>query len=143
MPRREYVIMELDGLTKLRKAKVYQELPGFICFLADDVQESIVGRGESVEEAVENWDLKLQSHLTAGDNDPIVKYVKSLLGRTPSSGDLPSVIKGPLKAALEKTREHNIAEFQSQYSSKRRSKINLELDKTIRWCKRYHTVIDK
>ena len=51
MPRREYVIMELDGLTKLPRVKVHQETPGFILFLSDNVQESVIGRGKSVAEA--------------------------------------------------------------------------------------------
>lgn len=124
MPRRKHVNIELDGLPKLLGAEVYQESPGFICLLSNDVHESVVGRGESVAEAVENWDLKLQAHLrNAVGDDPIVKYVKGLLNGIPATDGIPSVIKGPIKAAVKKTREQNIAEFESQfYTSRRRCK---------------------
>ena len=121
MPRRKHVNIDLNGLPKLLGAEVYQESPGFICLLPNDVHESVVGRGESVAEAVENWDLKLQSHLrNAGDDDPIVKYVKGLINGTPSTEDIPSVIKGPIKAAIKKTREQNIAEFEAQFYTSRK-----------------------
>ncbi|RZK65341.1 MAG: hypothetical protein EOO85_28460, partial [Pedobacter sp.] len=73
MPRRKHVNIELDGLPKLLGAEVYQESPRFICLLPNDVHQSVVGKGGSVAEAVENWDVKLQAHLrNAGDEDPVV-----------------------------------------------------------------------
>lgn len=124
MPRRKKVEIALEGLPKLLGAEVYSEASHFVCLMPLDFKSSVIGRGESVADAVNAWDVNLKGHLrTAGEDDPIVKYVKSLLGGTPSGDDLPSVIKGPVKAALKNTREQNIAEFQSQfYSSKRKLK---------------------
>ena len=124
MPRRRKVEIALEGLPKLLGAEVNCEASHFVCLMPLDAKCSVIGRSESVADAVNAWDVNLKGHLrTAGDEDPIVKYVKSLLGGTPSSDDLPRVIKGPIKVALQKTREQNIAEFQSQfYNSRRKSK---------------------
>ncbi|RZJ82350.1 MAG: hypothetical protein EOO20_24535 [Chryseobacterium sp.] len=117
MPRRKHVNIELDGLPKLLGAEVYQESPGFICLLPNDVHQSVVGRGSSVAEAVENWDVKLQAHLrNAGDDDPVVVFVKGLL----SGGRVTEKTKNKV---VRKSREENIAEFESQfYSSRSREK---------------------
>jgi len=124
MPRRKKVEIALEGLPKLLGAEVYSEASHFVCLMPLDAKCSVIGRGESVVDAVNAWDVNLKGHLrTADEDDPIVKYVKCLLGGTPSGDDLPSIIKGQSKASLKKTREHNIAEFQSQfYSSRRKSK---------------------
>lgn len=126
MPRRKKVEIALEGLPKLLGAEVYSEASHFVCLMPTDARGSVIGRGESVAEAVNAWDVNLKGHLrNAGDQDPIVKYVKGLLGGTPSTEEIPSVIKGPIKAAIRKTREENIAEFESQfYSSRSRSKKN-------------------
>jgi len=61
---------------------VYAESPGFVSLLPDDVHQSVVGRGSSVAQAVENWDAKLQAYLrNAGENDPVVIFVKGLLNK--------------------------------------------------------------
>jgi hypothetical protein len=59
---------------------VYNESPGFVCVIPCDVHNSVVGRGASVAEAVNNWDSKLQAHLrNAGPDDPVVLFVKAHL----------------------------------------------------------------
>lgn len=110
MPRRKHVNIELDGLPKLLGAEVYQESPGFICLLPNDVHESVVGKGGSVAEAVENWDVKLQAHLrNAGDEDQVVIFVKGLLVKTSHlESDRP-------KDVVRKSSEKNIAEFEAQF----------------------------
>lgn len=80
MPRRKWVEIELDGLAGKLGAKVYSESPGFVCVLPQDINESVIGRGSAVVEAINNWDEKLKAHLrnsTAGD--PVVDYVQKLL----------------------------------------------------------------
>lgn len=80
MPRRKHVDIELDGIAKELRAEVYNESPGFVCILPGDVHNSVVGRGPSVAEAVNNWDAKLQAHLrNAGPDDPVVIFVKAHL----------------------------------------------------------------
>lgn len=117
MPRRKHVNIELDGLPKLLGAEVYQESPGFICILSNDVHESVVGRGESVAEAVENWDVKLQAHLrNSGDDDPVVIFVKGLLTKKTFVGEHNPT---PL---VRKSREENIADFEAQFYTSRRNK---------------------
>ncbi|MCX3264831.1 hypothetical protein [Pedobacter agri] len=115
MPRRKKHNIELDGLPKLLGAEVYQESPGFICLLPNDVHESVVGKGSSVAEAVDNWDVKLQAHLrNAGEDDPVVIFVKGLLVKTAH------VEKTQASNTIRKSREQNIAEFESQFYSSRR-----------------------
>ncbi|RYF11092.1 MAG: hypothetical protein EOO42_21770 [Flavobacteriales bacterium] len=110
MPRRKHVNIELDGLPKLLGAEVYQESPGFICLLPNDVHESVVGKGSSVAEAIDNWDVKLQAHLrNAGHDDPVVIFVKGLLVK---NAYLEEQAPTP---TVRKSREQNIAEFESQF----------------------------
>lgn len=126
MPRRKKFEIELEGLPKLLGAEVYAESSHFVCLMPHDAKASVIGRGDSVAEAVNAWDVNLKGHLrNAGEDDPIVKYVKGLLGGTPAADEVPSVIKGPIKAAIHKTREQNMAEFEAQfYPPKRSSKNN-------------------
>ncbi|RZJ90963.1 MAG: hypothetical protein EOO20_06530 [Chryseobacterium sp.] len=115
MPRRKKHNIELDGLPKLLGAEVYQESPGFICLLPNDVHESVVGRGSSVAEAVDNWDIKLQAHLrNAGDDDPVVVFVKGLLNKKAYTEQV-----APPTSVAKKSREQNIAEFEAQFYSSR------------------------
>jgi hypothetical protein len=82
MPRRKHVDIELDGIAKELGAEVYQEGGGFVCILPCDVHSSVVGRGASVAEAVNNWDAKLQAHLrNAGADDSVVLFVKAHLAK--------------------------------------------------------------
>jgi len=62
-----------------------------------------IGRGDSVAEATNAWHVNLKGHLrNASDDDPIVKYVKCLIGGTPSGTEVPSVIKGFVKQQSKK-----------------------------------------
>lgn len=124
MPRRKKIEIELEGLPKLLGVEVYSESSHFVCLMPLDAKGSVIGRGDSVAEAVNAWDVNLKGHLrNAGDQDPIVKYVKGLLGGAPTDTEVPSVIKGPVKTAIKKTREENIAEFEAQfYPSKNQSR---------------------
>jgi hypothetical protein len=116
MPRRKKIEIELDGLPKLLGVEVYAESSHFVCLMPLDAKGSVIGRGDSVADAVNAWDVNLKGHLrNAGDEDPIVKYVKGLLGGTPATEEVPGVIKGPIKVAIRKTREQNIAEFEAQF----------------------------
>ena len=116
MPRRKHVNIELDGLPKLLGAEVYKESPWFICLLPNDVHQSVVGKGGSVAEAVENWDVKLQAHLrNAGDEDPVVIFVKSLLVKAAYiESERP-------KDIVRKSREENISEFEAQFYPRKKS----------------------
>ncbi|RYF26566.1 MAG: hypothetical protein EOO42_01305 [Flavobacteriales bacterium] len=83
MPRRKHVDIKLEGIAGELGAKVYNESPGFTCLLDEDIHESVVGRGASVVDAVNNWDAKLQSHLrNASQDDPVVLLVKKHLTKT-------------------------------------------------------------
>ena len=80
MPRRKRHEVELDGIAEKLGAEVYIESPGFVCLLPADVHNSTTAKGDSVAQAVENWDLKLQAHLrNAGDDDPVIIHVKKML----------------------------------------------------------------
>jgi hypothetical protein len=122
MPRRKKIAIELEGLPKLLGAEVYAESSHFVCLMPLDAKASVIGRGDSVTEAVNAWDVNLKGHLrNAGDADPIVKYVRGVLGGTPASEEALSVTKGPVKTAIKKTSAQNMAEFEAQfYPLKRR-----------------------
>ena len=114
MPRRKQINIELDGLPKLLGAEVYQESPGFTCLLPNDMHQSVVGRGGSVAESVNNWDAKLQAHLrNAVDDDPIVIFVKGLLNKKAF------VEEQQYAPIARKSREQNIAEFEAQFYTSR------------------------
>jgi hypothetical protein len=80
MPRRKLIETQLVGIAGMLGAKVYNESPGFVCLLEEDIHESVLGRGPSLTDAVNNWNEKLQAHLrNAEEDDPIVLFVKSHL----------------------------------------------------------------
>jgi len=82
MPRRKRVDIELEGLAGKLGPEVYSESPGFICLLPADVKESVRGHGDSIAEAVKDWDIKLKSHLSnSHSNDPVVIFVKDHLSK--------------------------------------------------------------
>ncbi|WP_443945590.1 hypothetical protein ACJVDH_00330 [Pedobacter sp. AW1-32] len=116
MPRLKQIDINLNGLSKLLGAEVYQESSGFICLLPDDVHESVTGRGDSVAEAVNAWDVNLKAHLrNASEDDPIVQYVKSIIAKPGQGEDVSSVVKGKVKVDIEKTREQNMQDFEAQF----------------------------
>jgi len=127
MPRRKHVNIKLDGIAGKLGAEVYSESPGFICLLPNDVYESVVGKGSSVAEAVENWDLKLKAHLrNAADDDIIVIYVKSLLVKEQYKEDIkikPAIprLKSRETSLTEKDKSQHIIDFENQFYSSRRN----------------------
>lgn len=56
--RNNHIKIELDGLPKLLGADVYQESPWFVCLLPEDVHGSVIGKGDSLAEAINNYDVK-------------------------------------------------------------------------------------
>ena len=54
MRRRKRIHIDPDGLQKPLGAEIYHESPGIICLIANDVHQSVVGKGGSVLKAVEN-----------------------------------------------------------------------------------------
>jgi hypothetical protein len=80
------------------------------------VHESVVGKGSSVAEAVDNWDLKLQAHLrNAGTDDPVVMFVKGLLVKNTY------VEEQAPTSTVKKSREQNIVEFEAQFYPRKKS----------------------
>jgi len=126
MPRRKHVNIKLDGIAGKLGAEVYSESPGFICILPNDVHESVVGKGMSVAEAVENWDLKLKAHLrNADEDDVIVLYVKSLLIKDQSKEDIkikPAIprLKSRETYRTEQNKSQHVIDFENQFYSSRR-----------------------
>jgi len=125
MPRRKHIEIKLHGIAEKLGAQVYSESPGFICLLPKDVHSSVVGRGSSVGEAVENWNLKLQSHLrNASDDDPIVMYVKSFLTKQEVSKEReiePLIPKGTGKRPTwtEENKPQHVIDFENQFYKSR------------------------
>ncbi len=83
MSRRKSVDVSLDGLAGKLGAEIFSESPGFVCLLPQDVHESVLGRGSSVSEAINNWDEKLKAHLRNSTfGDPVVDHVQKILSST-------------------------------------------------------------
>ena len=121
MPRRKRHEIPLEGIAGKLGAEVYNESPGFICILPGDVHESVVGRGASVAEAVDNWDIKLQAHLrNAEQDDPVILLVKTHLAK--------ESFVTPFRVAArstwtEGTKPQHVIDFENQfYSAKSRRK---------------------
>ncbi|WP_132532846.1 hypothetical protein [Pedobacter psychrotolerans] len=70
----------------------------FICLISIDTKESLIGRGESVAEAVNAWDVHLKGHLrNAANDDRVVVHARALINRTTQSNEVPSIVKGKVK----------------------------------------------
>jgi len=123
MPRRKHVSIKLDGIAGKLGAQVYSESPGFICLLEEDIHESVVGRGASVVEAVNNWDEKLKAHLrNAGQDDVIVALVKSHLAK-PIETIIPPKSTSVRISWADDNKPAHVIEWESQfYTSKSRKK---------------------
>lgn len=69
--------MQLDGMAKLMGAEIFGESSYYVCIIP---YTNVVGRGETVEDAINMWNVNLKSHLRdADENDPIFKLAKVLL----------------------------------------------------------------
>jgi len=125
MPRRKPVEIKLDGIAKELGAKVYSESPGFVCLFDQDVHSSVIGRGGSVAEAVNNWDDKLRSHLrNAGPDDPVVIYVKGHLAKKAYVEEVqvePIIPRGRGKRPTwtDKNKPQHVIDFENQFYSSR------------------------
>lgn len=109
MPRRKKHEVELDGIAEKLGAEVYIESPGFVCLLPADVHNSTTAKGDSVAQAVENWDLKLQAHLrNAGDDDPVIIHVKKML----ALANTPSTVADGKKRA---DKPQHVIDFENQF----------------------------
>ena len=114
--------MTLDLKDSLEtRGEIYSELPGFTCLLDEDIHESVVGRGASVAEAVDNWDNKLQAHLrNASIDDAVVLLVKKHLAKASYNA---SVRTTGISNWREANKPQHIIDFENQfYSSKSRRK---------------------
>ncbi|WP_316739243.1 hypothetical protein [Pedobacter aquatilis] len=114
MPRRKKHEVELDRIAEKLGAEVYIESPGFVCLLPADVHNSVTAKGDSVAEAVENWDAKLQAHLrNAGDDDPIVVHAKKML----------ALANTPSHSTIRKERDEkpqHVIDFENQFYQSRK-----------------------
>ena len=59
---------------------VFKHGDDYCCVLGGDPQSGVVGYGRTVEQALQNWDQLLADRIKiAGDDDPLVAYVKETL----------------------------------------------------------------
>ncbi|WP_131535475.1 hypothetical protein [Pedobacter nototheniae] len=113
MARRKLIEAQLEGVAKLLKPKVYRDGDTFICFLDEDINESVLGRGTSLIEAVNNWDEKLKAHLrNAAADDPVVHFVKSLI-------DIPGR-STERKPRTEVKKPQHVTDFETQFYSRKK-----------------------
>ena len=118
MARRKKFNIKLDGIAEKLGAEVYNESSGFICLLPADVHESVLGRGHSVAEAVNNWDSKLQAHLrNGGPQDPVVAFVREHLNTEQTVDTLMPVIPKVRKqvAWSEDNKPAHVIEWENQF----------------------------
>ena len=81
--------IEYEGAASILKPVIYQNGPAFLCLLNQGDAE-VSGTGGSLQQALQDWDEKLQQHLrTAGPDDEIVQYVMALLSETPVQQETP------------------------------------------------------
>lgn len=77
----QIVEVEYQGASKLLQPIVFKNGDQYSCILGVDNQTCIYGAGETIEQAIQEWNNNLQVHLeTAGSDDPIVKKVKDIIG---------------------------------------------------------------
>ena len=85
------------------------------------MHEGIIGKGQSVAQAVENWNLKLKAHLrNAADEDVVVIYVKSLLLKDQFNEDTkikPFITKGSYQKPkwTDKEKPQHVIDFENQF----------------------------
>jgi len=118
MARRKKFNIKLDGIAEKLGAEVYNESSGFICLLPADVHESVLGRGDSIAEAVNNWDAKLNAHLrNAGLHDPLIEYVKEQMGLEPNVNAVDPILPKVRRqhSWSEQSNSQHIVECDSQF----------------------------
>lgn len=126
MSRRKHIEIKLDGIAEKLGAKVYSDSLGFVCLISKDINESVVGQGKSVSAAVSDWDLKLKEHLRkADDKDPIVTYIKGLLGKNKSHGErelqpLMPRANGQKPTWDESNKPQHVIDFENQFYPSRK-----------------------
>ncbi|WP_316743787.1 hypothetical protein [Pedobacter antarcticus] len=77
----QIVDIEYEGAAKLLQPIVFKNGDQYSCVLGIDNQTCIYGSGDSIEQAIQEWDNNLQVHLeSAGTDDPIVRKVKDIIG---------------------------------------------------------------
>ncbi|WP_316778362.1 hypothetical protein [Pedobacter antarcticus] len=77
----QIVDIEYEGASKLLQPIVFKNGDQYSCVLGIDNQTCLYGAGETIKEAIQEWDNNLQVHLeTAGSGDPIVKKVRDIIG---------------------------------------------------------------
>ena len=75
--------LEYEGAASILKPVIFKNGPAYLCSLKQGNTE-VSGTGGTPQQAVQDWDKKLQNHLrTAGPEDEIVQYVMTLLSETP------------------------------------------------------------
>lgn len=71
----------------------------YCCVLGADPQSGVVGYGRTPEQAIQNWDELLKDRIeTAGDDDPLVDYVKETL-RAQGAGDITDANQSKMERA--------------------------------------------
>ncbi len=90
LDKAQIVDIEYEGAAKLLQPIVFKNGDQYSCVLGIDNQTCIYGSGDSIEQAIQEWDNNLQVHLeSAGTDDPIVRKVKDIIGMP----DVPEKVK--------------------------------------------------
>ena len=104
--------VQTGGAAEALGAAVYQDGSAFICLLPVDHDEIVIVHGETVVEAINNWDEKLKAHLRHAKDDAIVKHINDTMTTSLKQPQpVPSVIKGKTKVDIAKTTAHFLVQY--------------------------------
>lgn len=123
MSKENKVEVKLEGIAGKLGAEVYSAGDEYVCLLPADTKELVVGHGETVADAVSNWDDKLKAHLRHGGDDELTAYVNSHLIVQPSP-EVDSVVTGKVKADIKKSGVQNMSELDAKIIPDKKYKTN-------------------
>lgn len=73
---------KLSKTVKILRPFVFKRGDQYLCLLGPDQQSGIAGYGESVLEAIHDWEVHLVMSIMQNKNSPIVKQAKQLIRKS-------------------------------------------------------------
>ena len=76
----DYEASDCPALVRELQPAIFRDGNGYRCLLGPDVQTAIIGSGDTVDQAIANWELALRERMQdADEGDEVAQYALDML----------------------------------------------------------------
>jgi len=76
----DFTAADVERTLKTLQPVVFRDGEQYCCHLGPDLEQGVIGKGESPEKAIEAWKAALKQRVeTAGEDDELANFIKDAL----------------------------------------------------------------